>query len=316
MMRVTLCLSIILLVSMAARPQTLPAPAPPPQTARQALLEMFLGETPDHMERHLPEVAKKAFRQISASGNDNFLAQISMMSAQARMGGLQPMEAGPILLLSEEPAQREKFEVVVERDSLMGDEDQIELTFHIYKNGKEERLPVLPRLTFDMVLQANVWRLNEINFSARMPLGDADFIKGFVTDMVDKQKTQNEMRGVYHVRSIAKIESAYHAAHPDRSYICSLPDLGQAAQDLNPEGQKSSVIDGLASGSSSGYVFALTGCTNARFQVVAEPATPESGKQAFCADESGRVRAAKDGKAVTCLTRGEDQGPDTGFMPY
>ena len=97
-----------------------------------------------------------------------FLSEISGLGAHAKAsGGLQIMETGPILLRVDEPGGREKFEVVVERDNLMGDEDQIDLSFQMYKNGQQQTLPVLPRLTFMMKTESDGWRLNEILFSAR-----------------------------------------------------------------------------------------------------------------------------------------------------
>ena len=308
-MRATLGTSLlfITLVSMAARCQTLPATDPPPQTARQALLEMFLGRTPDHLERHLPEVAKKGFRQIGASGSDNLMAEIRMIGAQATAAGshVQIMETGPVLLVNEEPSQGEKLEVTVERDSLMGNEDQIDLTFRYYKNGKEQALPVVPRLSFDMTSEANVWRLNDINLSVHVPLGDADFVKSFVKDLLEKQRAQNELRASYTVRAIVQAEVAHHAAHPDQSFICSLSELKKASREADPEGPIM-IGDEVGSGAASGYVFAMSGCTNARFQIAAEPATSESGKRSFCADESGKIRASKDGKALSCLSKGEE----------
>ena len=39
--------------------------APPPQTARQALIEMFLSKNPDAFTKHLPAVASKALIHLS-----------------------------------------------------------------------------------------------------------------------------------------------------------------------------------------------------------------------------------------------------------
>src|SRR5213593_2490496 len=70
---------------------------PPPQSARQALLEMFLGQGPDHLKRHLPEITKKAFAKIESGANPSFLTEVEGIGMQARAGGgnLQTMETSP-----------------------------------------------------------------------------------------------------------------------------------------------------------------------------------------------------------------------------
>jgi len=134
----------------AAQTQIAPAP-PPPQSARQALLEMFLGQGPDHLKKHLPEITKKAFGKIDSGATPGFLTQIeAVKEATAGGGTLQTIETGPVLLVSEQPQSREKFEVTVERDDLVGDEDQIDLSFQMSRNGKPVAMRFLPRLTFMM----------------------------------------------------------------------------------------------------------------------------------------------------------------------
>jgi hypothetical protein len=49
----------------------------------------------------------------------------------------------------------------------------------------------------------------------------------------------------------------------------------------------------------------LTGCDGLHFKVGAEPATAAAGQRAYCADQSGEVKFASDGKATTCLSRGQ-----------
>jgi len=49
---------------------------------------------------------------------------------------LQTFEAGPTLVMVEDPEVHSKFEITVERDDLRGDEDQIDLSFQASKNGE------------------------------------------------------------------------------------------------------------------------------------------------------------------------------------
>jgi hypothetical protein len=148
---------LITTTMLAAQTQIGPAP-PPPQSARQALLETFLGQGPGHLKKHLPEITKKAFAKIESGANPGFLTEVEGIGMQARAGGsnLQTMETGPVLLVSDHPQTREKFEVTVERDDLIGDEDKIDLSFQMSRNGKPEALPFLPRLTCMMKMESGL----------------------------------------------------------------------------------------------------------------------------------------------------------------
>jgi len=167
MNRIVLWALLMTTTMLAAQTQIATTP-PPPQSARQALLEMFLGQGPDHLKRHLPEITKKGFAKIESGANPSFLTEVEGIGMQARAGGgnLQTMETGPVLLVSDQPQTREKFEVTVERDDLIGDEDEIDLSFQMSRNGKPGALPFLPRLTFIMRMESGVWRLNEASFGA------------------------------------------------------------------------------------------------------------------------------------------------------
>ena len=103
-----------------------------------------------------------------------------MLSAAAKAGGanLQTFDSGPTLVsVDQSDKAAEHVEITVERDDLMGDEDQIELALHLTTTGKEQALPFIPRFTFSMKSEADVWRLNEISVTVRVPLADPDFLK-------------------------------------------------------------------------------------------------------------------------------------------
>jgi len=53
---------LILLCAMFGGCISLPAQtsSPPPQTARQALIEMFLSKNPENFARHLPDAARQS----------------------------------------------------------------------------------------------------------------------------------------------------------------------------------------------------------------------------------------------------------------
>src|SRR5215813_8866244 len=102
-----------------------------PQTARQSLIEMFLGVAPNHLERHLPDVTRKTLQRLDSGDGQSLLSQFTLIAAGAKASGmnLQTFDVGPTLLSADQPEQggAERVEITVERDDLMGDEDQIEL---------------------------------------------------------------------------------------------------------------------------------------------------------------------------------------------
>lgn len=290
-------LPLVALICLVANLATSQTP-PPPQTARQALIEMFFGAGPNHLEKHLPDVTRNALKKMPSANGMNSLDQFSMLASQLKAGGgkFETFEAGPTLLSTEDPNDG-KVELTVERDDLAGDEDQIELALHITKNFKEESLPFIPRFTFLLAQQADIWRLNEIDITVKVPLSDPTFLK----TIEDHQRSQNEMMTIYAVQSVVGAEKGYSAAQG--GYACSLPALGSGGSGTN---HHTYLFDRqLISGKKNGYIFVISNCDATHYKVVAEPEIPNSGQRAFCSDEGGTVRASADGKATTCLSSGE-----------
>jgi TonB family protein len=272
---------------------------PPPQTARQALIEMFFGTAPNHFEKHLPDLTRSALKKMGTTNGMNALDEFSMFAAQAKAGGgkFETFETGPILLSTEDPRDGTKAEITIERDDLTGDEDQIELAVHITKNAKEEMLPFIPRFTFLVVQQSEVWRLNEVDVTVKVPLADPAFLKS----IEDRQRSQNELLTIYAVQSIVGAEKQYSAAQG--GYACTLSALADANK--TPDHRIYLFDRQLMTGKKNGYIFAISNCDSSHYKVVAEPEVPNSGQRAFCSDESGAIRASADGKATTCLSSGE-----------
>ena len=106
--------------------------ATPPQTARQALIEMFFGTAPNHLEKHLPDITRTTLKKLPSANGMNALEEFSMIATQMKAGGgkFETFETGPILISAEDPRDGGKFELTVERDDLAGEEDQIELALH------------------------------------------------------------------------------------------------------------------------------------------------------------------------------------------
>jgi TonB family protein len=275
---------------------------PPPQTARQALIEMFFGTAPNHLEKHLPDTTRNAFKRMSGANGMSMLDEFSMFANMTKAGGtkLETFDTGPTLLQAEGPEQNEKVELTVEGDNLSGDEDQIEISVHVTKDANEQTLPFIPRFTFAMKTEADIWRLNEISVAVRVPLEDPDFLK----TIQQQSNKENEQGALWGVQNIIGAENSYHSAHG--VYVCSLSELAAKGKRSNG-GQPSpgGLFGDIATGKHTGYVYVISGCDGTQYKVVAEPELPDSGQRAFCSDESGATRAAADGKATTCLSNGE-----------
>jgi type IV pilus assembly protein PilA len=300
-----ICLILLLALAGIHRTEAQAVPQSPPQTARQALLEMLTGKTPGAFEKHLTEATRKALLRGDSS-NSPILQGFSAFSVglAANSKHLLTFESGSLLLSMEENNGRQKLEIAVERDDLLGDADEIELSLRSYKEGVLEPLPVVPRLTFSMKQEKEIWKLNEITLALRVPLGDAEFLKGL-------QKSQNgalESSAVGSLRTLNTAEVSYAASFPERGYTCKVSELGGFSTGSGPKPEHAMLIDDtLARGKKSGYVFSISGCDArpaSKYQATAVPADPESGMRAFCSDESAVLRYAADGKATTCLNEG------------
>lgn len=293
-MRRTLAVMVVLYSSLSFG-QLAGSQSSSPQTARQALLELFFGEAPNHMEKHLPELTKKSLNKFGGPGGRNYFSEFAMLAAQIRREGkkLETFDSGPVLVRAEDPRpganEPDKIELTVERDDLIGDENQIELALHLSRNEKEQDLPVIPRFLFSMRSEANVWKLFEIAVTVRIPLGDPVFLK----TLEDHQRSQNEMISMSMLRMVNGAEKNYSSAKG--RYACSLSLLGSQYL-YDPE---------LAKGSKYGYNFVISSCDGSHYKLVAEPAVGDSEQRAFCSDETGEIRASADGKATTCLSSGE-----------
>ena len=286
---------------------------PPPQTARQALIEMFFGQASNHLEKHLPDVTRKTLKRMDSGNGQSLLNEFSMMASQAKASGskFETFDTGTTLLTTEDPrgVGNEKVEITVERDDLIGEEDEIELALHMTRGGKEETLPFIPHFTFAMKMESDVWRLNEISVAVRLPLADPDFLK----NIEDRQRSQNEQITIWSVRQVTAAEKSYQSANG--GFACSLSVLG-ANKLPRREGGAYLYDRELATGKKNGYIFAISGCDGSHYKIVAEPAVPDSGQRAFCSDESGTVRVSADGKATTCLANGEPvQQGNTFYAP-
>jgi hypothetical protein len=308
-----------------------------PQTARQALMEMFFSKEPGTFLKHLPAATRAALDKAGALPG---LQQYSMMAGQMQTQGksLQTFEAGPIFMALDDPKTGQKFAVTVDSDSLNGDQDDIGLSFQTYKDNQPQKAPFMPRIVFSMKTESGVWKLSDIVITVNLPLADPDFLKSITDKMkgtafaaspqirAQGAPSQNVAQGsgqasgqtgtltfgsdaaaLTSLRRILAAEVTYAATYPAVGYTCSLSDLdGFGATEAN-EHQAMLISSGLASGKHQGYSFSLSGCSGtpaASFRLNATPVGESYGRRAFCADQSGAIRSSADGSMATCATSG------------
>jgi hypothetical protein len=296
-----------------------------PQTARQALLEMFFSKTSGTFAKHLPAVTQAALEKSGALAN---LQPYSVLASQLQTQGanFQTFETGSVLLSGEDPKTGQKVEVTVENDALRGERDDIELSFQTYKNGQAQRTPFMPRMTFTMKQEARIWKLNEISVTIRLPLADPDLLKAMAESMKAREtanasvtpvsvtphtQTATSSAGDAQVlaamRTILTAEITYATSYPRVGFTCTLSDLDGFGGGEPNEHQAMLINSGLASGKKYGFVFTLSSCGGApatAFHLSAAPNANTFGRKAFCADQSGTIRSSDDGNAANCFASG------------
>jgi len=284
------------------------------QTPRQAVIEMMSGGDAGLMKHLTLEVQNKF---THAPQDSTLMSAIAMARAS---GLLQSFESGPVLFMIDNPQQNEKIEVRVDSDSLRGDIDNMELSFHAFRDGKEESLPVGFHMALNLKQQMELWRLNAVTVSVRMPVGDPKFFDGplFNPSMMARARslgpdpaagssdTAVKIAPLRAVRLIGLAENLYAQKHPDAGFTCNMADLVNIGKGID-EGESYSFVDPeFAKGVYNGYRFTLRGCGNqpaAAYEITAEPLNGKG--KAFCSDATRSLRSSNDGSGATCLATGK-----------
>jgi hypothetical protein len=274
--------------------------APPQQSARQALIEMFTGKGSDDFTKHLPDEARKTLIRKGEAAEAPVVLRLATMGREltAQGGPVETFDTGPNILVSEDPNHRQKIEVAVEGDSLAGDEDEIELSVHLYKDGQPQSLPVVPSLVFRLQQENEIWKLAEVTVAAHLPLTDPDYLNG----LREEQDKSSEQAALSRMQMITQAETTYAANHGDVGYSCTLTSL------LPASGESGDSVPGLNNEERGGYNFSLSGCDGApasKYRLLAVPVDPESTMKVFCADESGTVKLAAVDNKASCFSEGK-----------
>jgi hypothetical protein len=298
------------------------APAPPMQTAREALVEMMTGGEKG-LTKHLTVEVRDYLTESNSKGQPVF-AFFQGMQQQAG-SGLQTFPTGNTLLIINEPAQHKKYEVHVDSDDLSGDQDTLQLSLHSFQDGEEQQddLGYLSsRITVSMKKQEKVWRLSNVGIGMEFPLGDAEFLKkmfgaskqakttGMVAALPEPHtELKLEPPAFNPVRAVMELgfaESAFARQHSDVGFTCSLSELAEFAKDFGMDQQ-------ISSGSYMGYKVNLSGCEGkpaGSFQIIAEPLSQGRGEKAVCVDATQNVRVADNGQGSSCLAFGKIDSGD------
>lgn len=296
----------------------------PSQSPRQALVEMFSGSQ-ENVRKHLTLEVQNKLAELMRNypeGTDP-LRTLTHSGAQ----GPQKFDAfdfGPILFALNDSAHHTRLEAHVDSDELAGEEDNISVSLHSYRNGVEQEMPLGVSFLLNLKLQEGTWRLNAVTFRAKVPVGDPRILDqswlnpqllGLATlssrpasagNAADPAPQTAKMTTLRAVRLISLAENAYARQHPDQGYTCGIGNLVNVGRGMD-DGEVYKFMDPeFAGGVYNGYRFVLTGCQGnpvRSFQITAEPLNGRG--KAYCSDDRRNLRTSDDGKASTCLAQGK-----------
>ena len=289
------------------------APTPPPQTPRQALIEIITGGEQGAM-KHLTVEMQKSLQGDGKNNSSPQLAAFDQIKAAA--SEFQVFETGEVLLSANDPKSHEKYEVHVDGDDLSGDTDNIDISFHQFHDGVEQDIPyamMLSRFTVGMKRQANIWRLNDISINIKVPVGDPKLLEKFGNGMPGMiggkigggpsgtPEKPRDLSPKEATELVGMAELTFARIHPEIGFTCTLADLSKS----NPFNLDAHIFSGEPY---RGYKFTLSGCQDkpsGSFHLVAEPVSPAAGAKAYCTDATNNVRTSADGLGSSCLASGK-----------
>ena len=119
-----------------------------------------------------------------------------------------------------------------------------------------------------------------------------------IPTMGNMKRNANETSAIQSLHAISMAEIQYESTYPANGYACTLQALGGDPNSGPPSPTSAQLLQGdLASGSKSGYTFALSNCTKVSvngqdritgFTVTAVPQTVgKTGNRGFCSDQFG-----------------------------
>lgn len=309
-MRPHVFVAVVILFSSVSFTQATKSTAPP-QTPRQALLEVITAKDPAAaIERHLPELTKKYWAAHlkdlpSIMGATIGSAMAGSVLTDDGVGfdmpkaasGFETFTAGPILLRDRDARSGTVAELRIDADDFAGDEDTMDLSLHVTgADGEPIALPIQPpTMRLKMKLELGVWRFEEVAFTSKLPLNDLAFVK----QTARQQAEMNQLMVTNTVDDVVAAEAKYLHGNHGRGFTCSLAQLAPA----DKQSDDAKMWDAtLQFAQQKGYQLQLTDCTSTNFHAAAVP--QQSGQPVFCSDQSGAMK--KSNKSVTdCFAAGE-----------
>lgn len=305
--------------SLVAAAQQQAAP-PKPQTPRQALIEIATKGA-EGISKHLTVEVQALLAKSSNKAAIGFLGSFNSMKPDK---GLEAFDSGPVLFTYNDSAQHTKYEVRVDNDDMAGDQDDLQLSLHAFRDGQEQESDfglLSPRFAVSLKQQQGIWRLSKISLGADVPIGDpAFFEKTFLKVAEGGASGLSAVTGVSSagdvkagteppramppeqvVMMLGYAEDTFAGQHPETGFTCSLTALADTNQIMGVDRQ-------VATGVYNGYRFNLSGCEGkpaGSFQITAEPVLAVAGAKAFCTDATHNVRFSEDGKGSSCLMFGK-----------
>lgn len=291
----------------------------PPETPRQAIIEMLTGGEAAFKKHLTVEMLSKLqeMTKDSPAGLGPFKALAAPRAADPDT--FQTFDLGPVLFSFNNPKQHERYEVQIDSEDPRGEDAVMNLSLHQLRNGLEQAMPVVMRFVLNMKKQEGTWRLNALTLSATLPLGDPRILDkswwgpaaavSSAVEPAQKPAATDErpkLSPLRAVRMIGMAEDIYAQNHPGIGYTCTMSDLVNVGKGLDEDGIYKFMDAEFAEGVYNGYRFTLTGCERrpARaFRVTAEPVAGNG--RAYCSDHTNNVRASDDGRGVTCLIAGK-----------
>lgn len=299
-----------------------PAGPRPPQTARQALIEIITGK--GDVTSHLTVEVQKEMQKKTKAGIGFTPAAMLAGFHSAAGENIKTFETGSILLSANDSRSHERTEVHVDNDDLNADQATLQLSIHQFKDEKEIDTPFqfISQISVGMKKQENIWRLNEIAIGAKFPVGDPALFRKLNDQSGSGTLSGGE--GMYAIAGGASADAAevpkrdmettlslisfreqmYASRHPEQGFTCSLADLMGEANEAGAFGLDPQIKTGIA----DGFRISASGCQGlpvGSYQIVAEPISPSAGSKAFCTDATHNVRQSDDGRGSTCLASGK-----------
>jgi type IV pilus assembly protein PilA len=127
-----------------------------------------------------------------------------------------------------------------------------------------------------------------------------------IPNLLRSRIAANEASAVGSVRTLNTAEVTYNTTYSTVGYACSLGVLAPATSGSATSAAAGLIDSNLASGTKSGYSFAITNCSgtpSTSYQSTADPVTPgTTGQRSFCSDTSGVIKQDAGGSSATCLS--------------